>query len=735
MSLFEELKRRNVFRVAITYMVIAWVVLQVADLVLNNIGAPSWVIQSMILLIILGLFISIAISWIYELTPEGIKKEKDIEHDETIEHITSKKLDILVLIALSIIATMFAWDKFYPSHQGLSTNTTLAETNNTQTTKIQNTTVHSSSIAVLPFVNMSAEKENEYFSDGLSEELLNLLAKVNKLKVAARTSSFKFKGEKKDISEIGNLLGVAHVLEGSVRKSGNTIRITAQLIKVDDGFHLWSETYDRELKDIFALQDEIASAIVEALKLPLLGHDAQPLSDSKVENIAAYDLYLLGKHHFRKHDQPGFEKAIEYYKQALEVDPEFALAYSSLTDAYIFLADFGNMSKKEAVELALISANKALELDPNNAESHVAMGFVQRALGNLKKQKHHLELALNLNPKSINVLNKIVNFYEDNYQFDLAFELSKKALEMDPLSIVTIRQNISLYISMSKFDKAQLLIDKLLAQDPNDSNAFESWGDLFISKGKPHLAIDKYARAHELRPDDIYMASRIVRCALQMNDLKLAEHWLQQARNRGSQGQWTRFAEADYLTFTSQFEKLLNLISHKTNNSNKAILLYSQALLHIKLNLSEQVQPLLVQSLKEYGYQPDQELFINQTDIVLLNAVYYDSSKQTIKRDLFVSQLKELLLKHSDKVDTDITLTLLQANLASLDNNLIETLKYLQKAIELNYMNHWELLFQPVYQRWQEHPKFIAIHQSMLDKAKTMREEYYKSHPQQNDKQ
>ncbi len=273
MSLFKELKRRNVFKVAIAYIVVAWFVLQVADVVLNNITAPGWVFKVLMLFVALGFPFAMIFAWAFEMTPEGLKRESEVDRSQSITPVTGKKLNLLITGLLVLALGYFAYDKFVLSagrDAALVEATTQAATN-TPAPAAQETLEVEKSIAVLPFVNMSSDVEQEYFSDGLSEELLNLLAKIPELKVASRSSSFQFKGEKFDLKDVAQKLDVAHVLEGSVRKSGDQLRITAQLIKAEDGYHMWSETYDRPLDNIFAIQDEISAAVVEALKIELLG--------------------------------------------------------------------------------------------------------------------------------------------------------------------------------------------------------------------------------------------------------------------------------------------------------------------------------------------------------------------------------------------------------------------------------------------------------------------------------
>ena len=275
-QLFDELKRRNVIRVAVAYLVAAWLVLQVADLVLENTAAPDWVMQVFMLLFALGFPLVLIFSWAYELTPEGLKREKEVDRTRSVTHQTGKKLNQITIGLLVVVVLVVAAERLLMPHSGVSTPAT--ETAGTP----------DRSIAVLAFEDLSQDGDQEYFADGLSEELLNVLAQNPELQVAGRTSSFAFKGQNKDLREIGELLNVAHILEGSVRKAGNRIRVTAQLINAEDGYHLFSESYDRDLTDLFAVQDELAARISEALHTELIGTaSVQEVTESE---IAAYDL-------------------------------------------------------------------------------------------------------------------------------------------------------------------------------------------------------------------------------------------------------------------------------------------------------------------------------------------------------------------------------------------------------------------------------------------------------------
>jgi len=336
MSFLGELKRRNVVRVGFAYAVIAWVLAQIAEFAFENFGAPDWVLKSVVVLLLLGLPLALFFAWAFEMTPEGIKREKDVDRSESITSQTGRKLDFLIIGVLAIALAYFAFDKF----AGVGPTAT--------TDEVQ-------SIAVLPFANMS--DDSDHFADGLTEELLNLLAKNQDLKVAGRTSSFAFKGRNEDLREIGEALGVAKVLEGSVRRSGERIRVTAQLINVADGFHIWSDTYDRELADIFEIQDQVAGAITQALELHLT-----PEAKRLTNNPEAYALYLEAVAFAALQNDGDLPKGIEALDRATALDPQFAKAYELKALFHWMNAGWyapANVSQAGAYE----AATKALAID------------------------------------------------------------------------------------------------------------------------------------------------------------------------------------------------------------------------------------------------------------------------------------------------------------------------------------------------------------------------------------
>ena len=320
-TLLHELKRRRVFRVAGIYGIVAWVTAEVADVVFPALQLPDWTITFVIALLLLGFPVAMFFSWVFDIGPQGIERTEPLA-ERASGMPSGERIGYIVLLVAAMGALGYL---LYPSIGGVDEDRTR------------------DSIAVLPFADLSEDNSGEYFSEGMSEELLNLLVKVPDLRVAARTSSFAYKGEQVDVRDVARELGVDTVLEGSVRKSQNRVRITAQLIDAETGYHLWSDTYDRELEDIFAVQDEISAEIVKALKVTLGGTDEETqimVREAPTSNVEAYQLYLQARHQWKRRGEEPLRKSIELFDQALALDPEFARAYAGLAAAYVVLPGY-----------------------------------------------------------------------------------------------------------------------------------------------------------------------------------------------------------------------------------------------------------------------------------------------------------------------------------------------------------------------------------------------------------
>jgi TolB-like protein/Tfp pilus assembly protein PilF len=508
MSFFDELKRRNVFKVGIAYVVVAWLLLQVADVILNNNEAPSWVFNTILLVLGIGFPLILLFAWAFELTPEGLKREKEVDRSQSITHVTSRKLDFIIIGVMALALAYFAYDKFVvsagrdagPLGSGSISPDSPHSTADLGDEKL-NLTPPENTIAVLPFVNMSSDPEQEYFADGISEEILNTLAQVSELKVAGRTSSFAFKGKNDDLLEIGKLLRVNHILEGSVRKSGNRVRITAQLIKVDDGFHMWSETWDRDLTDIFVIQDEISAAILTQLKTQLLGE--QPVSvhtDTK-----AYELYLLAKQRIYERTQASLEMAEKLLTEAIAIDPGYAPAFAQLGIAYILLGEdnYGTLPVAAARDKSKTSLDRALQLAPENAE---ALGGKGLWVSNFELDREQaidlLQRAVAINPNLADANTWLATELDSIGELRAGVQLREQIFARDPLHRPTFGNLQQSYMVMGQSEKALEMLDNLQAYLPGDAKLLGDYGEVYLMNGQLAEARKYFNQAYEKEPKD-----------------------------------------------------------------------------------------------------------------------------------------------------------------------------------------------------------------------------------------
>ena len=416
-SFVSELKRRNVIRAAILYLGSVWALAQGISQLGPSLGAPEWATRWFLVAAGIGFPFWIGFAWLYEFTPEGLKRESEIDARSITRH-TGRKLDLAIIGVLTVAVVLLLTDRFVLRHGNETTTAPIAE----------------NSIAVLPFINMSEDKANEYFSDGISEELLNLLTKVPQLQVAARTSSFSFKGRQVEVPEIGRQLHVANVLEGSVRKSGDRVRITAQLISAGEGFHVWSETYDRKLDDIFKIQEEIAAEVVKQLKVRLLG--AAPRV--RQTDPTGYMLYLQAVQLGRQNTAEAFTQSDALYRQVIELDPRYAPAWRELSRNFTNEADAGMLSNSEGYARARQAGEKALAIDPNYASAHSALGWIAMANHDFVNAAKDFERALALDSNDLGVLGNSAAFLQALGRLEEALAIQQALVRRDPLNVTAL---------------------------------------------------------------------------------------------------------------------------------------------------------------------------------------------------------------------------------------------------------------------------------------------------------
>ena len=496
MSLVAELRRRNVFRVAAAYLVVGWLLTEVLTTILPTLGAPEWAARAVILIFAFGFIPAVVISWFYELTPEGLKREHEVDHDDPEALSTRKKVDhvtigtaIVLIILVGLFSARQTSDDSAPSDMPIS----------------------NASVAVLPFVNMSNDKDNEYFSDGLTETLLHMLAQIPDLKVAARTSSFAFKGQNISIQEIARALEVAHVLEGSVQRAGDRVRITAQLIRASDGFHVFSENFDRQLDDIFVVQDEIAEKVGNALSESLLGasEPTKLAASLTTTNTDAYDLYLRACKERATYSFGGLIAAEDLLKGALLIDPDFTEAKTELAASYIHQLETGLMDEQEAFDQIIAITDQVLAVDPGDlvarAASIYAKTGARRAEGDPAagaQLVHDLETIVAVAPEELQPRILLVRAYHGLGQDEKAIAVLEEALRQDPFNAIIHYELGTAYMRLEQWDEARAALMRSLEIEPAQPNAYTNLGMLNLKAGDGVGFVKEFLNAINVDPKD-----------------------------------------------------------------------------------------------------------------------------------------------------------------------------------------------------------------------------------------
>ena len=522
MSLFAELRRRNVLRVAAAYLLGGWLLTEVLTTILPTLGAPEWTARAVILIFAFGFIPAVVLSWFFEITPDGIKRDHDVDHEDPNKHRQVRKVDqltiataIVLIVLIGLFSARYTADDD-PSAIDLGISAT--------------------SVAVLPFENMSGDKDNEYFSDGLTETLLHMLAQIPDLKVAARTSSFAFKGQNKSIQEIAAALEVAHVLEGSVQHAGDQIRVTAQLIRASDGFHIWSKNFDREFTDVFAIQDEIATQVGSALSTSLLGTDSETqLAGIATDDYDAYELYLQARKERATFSYVGLLAAEDLLKGALLIDPDFLEAKSELANSYIHQAETGLMDIATANAEIIAITDQVLEVRPDDpvakATSLYAKAMSLRAMGDkaaITDLATELETIVNSYPTSYEPRLLLVRAYTALQQNEECLPLLEGALSLDKYNPALYYELGTAYIRLEQWDEAKVALEKSLELEPKQPNAYTYLGMIAMQSRDYATVVKQQLNAISVDPQDHELAGMIASFLYQVGLVDIADDF----RNR-----------------------------------------------------------------------------------------------------------------------------------------------------------------------------------------------------------
>ena len=507
MSFFEELKRRNVIRMAMLYLVASWVILQVADVLFDALELPSAWARGVLAVLILGFPVALVISWVYEVTPEGIKREKDVDPSQSITPQTGHKINILIVVLLVVAIATVAVDRLLPEATKTPGSETVTEKEQPDAPAPAELAAEKfapapdRSIAVLPFANRSAREEDVYFVDGIHDDILTQLARIGSLTVISRTSVEKFRETSQSMKEIGAVLGVKNILEGGVQRAGDRVRINVQLIDVDTDDHLWAETYDRELTtaNIFAIQSEISTAIAESLEATLSPEEKQQLESAQTENMAALEAYFIGRQEMAKRTSAALAEAERQFKQAITLDPDYALAYVGLADTYRLQAGYSGRPRREQEALAEPLISRALAINDRLGEGYISMATLAADEDPEAKEALYRK-GIELAPGYVTGRHWYGTFLSGSGRPTEGLVQLEEAVRLDPLSIIVRISLGDTLQRLGRFDDARQQYESALRIDPGFAAAYSALGTMEVFNGRLDNSIIQYLKAAEIDP-------------------------------------------------------------------------------------------------------------------------------------------------------------------------------------------------------------------------------------------
>jgi len=720
----EELRRRNVFRVATAYAIAGWLIIQIATSVFPAFNFPDWTQQFVIIITMIGFPLSIIFAWAFELTPEGLKKSKEVEITESVTNRTGKKLNGIIIAVLSVAVFFLLIERiFFAESSILDRNSADYEV---------------ASIAVLPFVNMSDDESNEYFSDGLSEELLNGLTKLENIQVAGRTSSFQFKGSNPDLRDVGDQLGVAHILEGSVRKSGNRVRITAQLIQADNGFHLWSETYDRELTatDIFDIQEEITRKVVAELKIQLLPQEEEEINNFPTTDFEAYNAFLEATQLEVSQTEDDLLAAVEKYKRAIQIDPSFALAYARLALVYGDLNWNGNLSLDDMKKLMRENIDQALLIDGNEGKAYEALGYYYLNIEDNQKALETYERAMELLPGDAEVL---VGYHDVLHEFSLHEEshvVLMQAYEIDPLNPEIGTELASHLIYIEETERGLALYEEILKNNPNYTEAKVRISQAYAGIGSGELgkAFINVYEVYKEDPENVDIIASLSGLSESLGMYLVQEHFIQKMGELYPNNQLYYFMYANYYSEHGKIDEILEFVDTQrgifSDEFNKEIDTFIARLTFLKgeeekaINMYEDINPIVL-SESVIISSNDEKTDINTYLYYLKHTGQYNSYRYQYLNEVFCEYAK----KTAEEAEFEAGKKYLKWDIGLCEFYKGNTEAYLEMLRE-QYFDFRLVSNFPGYFRFSRNPNSLSgnpeyeqLKSEILDDISVMREE------------
>jgi len=714
-GLFEELKRRNVVRVGIAYLVAAWLVLQVIDLVIENIAAPPWVMQLILVAAALGLPIALIFAWAFEITPEGVKREKDVDRSQSITPQTGRKLDRLIIVVLVVAVGVLLTDKF------LLRDTAPPEQSAQVATAEPSEQASRRSIAVLPFANRSSSADDVFFVDGIHDDILTQLAKISSLKVISRTSVMQYRNTETPMKVIGDELGVATIMEGSVQRAGERVRINVQLIDAETDEHLWADVYDRELTatNIFEIQTEMATAIAGELHANLTNDEQVRLAQRPTENLEAYEAYLLGRQRMSLRTTESIAEAKALFERAINLDPEFALAFVGISDTIQLQVDYAGWSPATVAREAMPFVTRALELDPNSGEAHISLASTLEYGGNYDAAGKAYLRGLELLPNYAqgNMWYGLYLFYIQGLTAE-AHEQFRLASEFDPLSVINYN-NLALALrTLGRIDESDAIMDKAFEIDPRyaSNHVFRAWGYWSV-EGRLDTAFDWLASAVELDPENPMHLANLGWVFMELGDDVRAKCWLDRSTQIYSDNGVTFMAYAEYGALQNDMPLALKYANDVPSNVyGRFYWTVPLSIIKIKLLAESRVdeaKAMYEEYFPELLSHPANAIngtnFLAAVDVaeILLQANEDDKARQLL------AQIESFIVDVARLGDFGHMVT--DVRIHALRGNTDLAIRALREAVQEKWRSHWRFFMDvdPILEPLRSHPEFDAIYREI----------------------
>ena len=729
-GLWEEVKTRKIFKAATIYAAITWGIIQIADILLPVLGISDWVMSSMVLVAFSGFPLALIVGWALDMKHEHKNKIKGNDGDAASVSFRSRAVEFVVITGFSVGAAYLYYNSASEPAQA-----SIIEPNNIQ--QLVSPVTQQKTIAVLPFANFSDSNEDEYFADGLSEELLNVLARNKKLRVAARTSSFEYKNTNINVKKIAGELGVQYILEGSVRRAGDVIRVTAQLIKADEDVHVFSKTWDRNTTDIFKVQDEIAQSVLDELKISLLGETEQQHSEIGTQSIAAFAEYSRGLAFLRNRSKSDFEDAIVHFNKALKVDPNYAEAMAMLAEAHLLKVSYGIIKTDEAVKIAKPLVIKALELSPELGSAHAVKGLMHWQLSGqdmmaeghhdlrekeLSFAKQHLKKAITLNPSLAEAYMWYGSILQQQGDFTDGADLHLKAYEIDPRAAIVGYNRAQDLIRYGDYKQAMDVFNTVIRNNPNYPRAYAIAGDVSYAVGQLDQAYNMYNRLSSLSDDNTQWLVNSSRIFLPMGQFQLAQNNYEQLKDTKSGHYNEKFdwlqatiwlASKDYQAFylwTDTFKESTDkwrqrmwrgFASMKLEKWQFAIDDFNKALELVKQNNHKRVDSQTIRL----------QLFLARS---------YQAIGNQLKSSQFLSlaatEIEKLKLQGFDSKELGYQ----RAALAAAKGEQQQALALLRQSVQEGFVDFWWIEADPIFYRLVQDPAFGIIRDEFNIRMKLM---------------